>query len=72
MTLSREGVALRLADWSPEDLESADEAARSAIRSLWTGSVAFRRDRRVTYRGDPLGPLLGEGRLVSAGDEEVS
>ncbi len=69
VTLSREGVSLELARWSRPELEDAVEAAREAVRTVRSGSVAYDPDRGSSRWHDPLAPLLGEGRLVSAGDE---
>lgn len=60
-----------LAEWSEEDLASADAAAREAVKSLRKGSFEF--DRAVTKVGwfgrDALEPLLTVGWRAAGEDE---
>ncbi|MCJ7626801.1 MAG: hypothetical protein MUO50_00290, partial [Longimicrobiales bacterium] len=60
-----------VADWTPADLETAEEAAREVIRGLReAGGISFypaSSGRRA--RGD-LAVLLGRGLLQTEEDEE--
>lgn len=67
VNLSREGAALALAPWDETELASAYEAARSCVRLLRQGEIAWREEETVD-RYSPFATLLGRGRLVSAGD----
>ncbi|MDP2498252.1 MAG: PD-(D/E)XK nuclease family protein [Candidatus Palauibacterales bacterium] len=58
--LSSEGVELLLADWTREQLDAADEAARRAVRTLREGVFRFRPGERRTFRDDPLDVLFPE------------
>lgn len=59
-----------VADWSPEELAEADEAAREVIRELRRNHFAFRPGITKPWRGSPLGPLVGAGVLAASDDEE--
>jgi RecB family exonuclease len=64
-------IAPAVADWTPADLETAEEAAREVVRSLReAGGISFHpasSGRRA--RGD-LAVLLGRGLLQTEEDEE--
>ena len=69
--LSSEGVELLLADWTREQLEEADEAARRAVRALREGVFRFRPGRGRSFRDDPLDVLFPEaGRAELAPGED--
>ncbi len=69
--LSSEGVELLLADWSREQLEEADEAARRAVRALRKGVFRFRPGEGRSFREDPLEVLFPEaGRAGEAAPGE--
>jgi len=65
-----EGVGPAFAEWSPEELETADDAARDVVRMLRENRFAFDPDRTIVRPGDPLGRLLGLGQLAGAGADE--
>lgn len=60
-------VGAALAEWGPEELARADEAAREAARTVLRGVFEFDPDRATFYRDDPLAALLGRGQLVEPG-----
>lgn len=69
--LAADGVELLLAGWSPELLETADEAARRAVRSLREGVFPYRHGEGRSFREDPLEVLFPDGgRARAAGDGE--
>ncbi len=65
-------IGIRMAEWVPDELESADEAARSALRPLLAGKpIRPDPDAPPLRDGDPLAPLMGIGLLREPGTEEA-
>ncbi len=64
-----ESVGIALAEWSPEELEEADERAREALRPLLRGEPVAFDPGRLARISDDLAPLLGVGILAPPGDE---
>jgi len=67
-----DAVGVAFAEWSPEELAGADEAAREAVRALRENRFVFDPERTTVRAGDPFARLLGLGQLtaVAADDEE--
>jgi hypothetical protein len=61
-----EETGAQMAEWSEDDLSSADEAVREAVRFIRRGVVEFTGLDGPAQAWDSLGILLG-GRLLSAG-----
>jgi len=68
-----DAVGPAFAEWSPEELETADDAARDVVRMLRENRFAFDPERTTVRPGDPFARLLGLGQLaaVAADDEEA-
>jgi ATP-dependent helicase/nuclease subunit B len=60
----------RMATWTPEDLQSADEAAREVVRLVRTGTFAHDPARVGRYVGGGVAALRGIGHLVGSSNEE--
>jgi ATP-dependent helicase/nuclease subunit B len=63
-------VGAHFAQWSPGELDEADEAARAAVRLLRLGRVRFDEQRALRFGDGPLAPLLGLRQLVATAEEE--
>ena len=58
-----------VADWTPEELGEADDAAREVVRWLRkVETITFERRRVGGWLGDSLASLLGQGVLREGGE----
>lgn len=65
-----DGVGDALADWTPEDLESADDVAREAIRRLREGRATFDAAAVGRFYDTGMAALFGTRQLVPASTDD--
>ena len=69
-----EGTEFMIAEWTPEDLASAEDAARDAVRRLRRASFEYNPDvtKATGFERDVLGPLLSVGWQASGDPDEAA
>jgi len=68
------GTEFMIAEWTPEDLASAEDAARDAVRRLRRASFEYNPDvtKATGFERDVLGPLLSVGWQASGDPDEAA
>ncbi|HSJ07358.1 MAG TPA: PD-(D/E)XK nuclease family protein, partial [Longimicrobiales bacterium] len=66
-----DAVGAVLADWTAEELDKADDAARACVRLLRDNEFAYDPDLSIRYIDEDTGALLGVGRRLLAAIEAV-